>query len=149
MSERGCGGCSRRDALVTLGIATLAPFMPGCSAKSSLGTASAARCTGGFCIDLRVAANAPLRSVGGGLLLETGGDRIAVVRQSATQIAAVSALCTHEGCLNELDASTSTFDCPCHGSSFSLSGNVLRGPASIALRVYTASIAGDVVTVIA
>ena len=141
--------CSRRDALITIGLGALAASLPGCSAKSTLSPASATHCTGGYCIDLTVAANAALRTVGGGVLLDTGSDRIAVVRQSATRVVALSAVCTHEGCLTDLDASASTLDCPCHGSSFALTGAVVQGPAFLPLRVYGVTLAGDIVTVMA
>lgn len=42
-------------------------------------------------------------------------------------IAAMSAVCTHLGCIVEQDSSG--FLCPCHGSSFSHEGLVRSGPA--------------------
>ncbi len=42
-------------------------------------------------------------------------------------IAAMSAICTHLGCVVDKDASG--FLCPCHGSSFTMNGFVLTGPA--------------------
>jgi len=110
---------------------------------------AATPCSGGLCLDLTAAANAPLRSVGGGVLVDSASDRIAVIRQSATLIAALSAVCTHEGCLTNFDAGSSSLDCPCHGSSFALDGSVRSGPANVALRTYFAMISGDVVTVAA
>ena len=40
---------------------------------------------------------------------------------------AVSAVCTHLGCI--LRVSESGFRCPCHGSRFNLKGEVQSGPA--------------------
>jgi cytochrome b6-f complex iron-sulfur subunit len=40
---------------------------------------------------------------------------------------AVSALCPHLGCV--ISSNGSGFRCPCHGSTFDLSGTVLEGPA--------------------
>ncbi len=42
-------------------------------------------------------------------------------------IAAMSAICTHLGCVVEQDASG--FLCPCHGSSYSIHGEIESGPA--------------------
>jgi len=42
-------------------------------------------------------------------------------------IKAVSAVCTHLGCI--LEKSTDGFECPCHGSCYNDQGQVLSGPA--------------------
>lgn len=147
MGMTDCSRCTRRTALVGIGALALGAALPGCAAKTSLPMGSASSCTGGLCLDLTAAANAPLRMVGGAVLVPSAGDRIAVVRTSDTQIAALSAICTHEGCINEYDASAHSLDCPCHGSSFALTGAVLAGPARAPLRTYAATISGDVITI--
>jgi cytochrome b6-f complex iron-sulfur subunit len=143
-----CLRCTRRTALVGIGALALGAALPGCAAKSSLSMGSASSCSGGLCLDLTVAANAPLRTVGGAVLVSSARDSIAVVRTSDTQIAALSAICTHEGCLNEYDASGHSLDCPCHGSSFSLTGAVLAGPARLPLRTYSATLSADTITIV-
>lgn len=42
-------------------------------------------------------------------------------------VKAVSAVCTHLGCI--LDKTSDGFECPCHGSCYNLTGEVLSGPA--------------------
>lgn len=42
-------------------------------------------------------------------------------------IKAVSAVCTHLGCI--LEKSMDGFECPCHGSCYNNKGEVLSGPA--------------------
>ena len=42
-------------------------------------------------------------------------------------IRAVSAICTHLGCT--IERTTEGFECPCHGSCYNNSGEVLSGPA--------------------
>lgn len=41
---------------------------------------------------------------------------------------AISAVCTHLGCI--IEKSENGFQCPCHGSSFSDKGKAISGPAS-------------------
>ncbi|MCK9925426.1 Rieske (2Fe-2S) protein [Frankia sp. AgPm24] len=48
------------------------------------------------------------------------------VRRSAGQVRAVSGVCTHQGCQLALDAAESRLNCPCHRTSFAISGEVLH-----------------------
>src|ERR1700690_486577 len=61
-----------------------------------------------------------------------------VVARDAGGGYAMSAVCTHAGCL--LDDSATTIAaglyCPCHGSTFDASGNVTGGPARSSLQHY-------------
>lgn len=61
----------------------------------------------------------------------------AVKRTGATSFAAFSMVCTHQGCLTQLQSNI--FYCPCHGAEFDSSGRVIRGPASRPLGQYTTS----------
>lgn len=56
-------------------------------------------------------------------------------------VRAVSAVCTHLGCtvLRTIDG----FECPCHGSCYSDTGDVLSGPAPTALEWYRVGKAPD------
>jgi len=57
--------------------------------------------------------------------------RVAVVREGG-DFFAIDLVCTHLACT--VTATEQGFACPCHGSRFSSSGQVLTGPASRALR---------------
>jgi cytochrome b6-f complex iron-sulfur subunit len=58
----------------------------------------------------------------------------ALVICDSAGIYAVSAVCTHLGCL--IREKKGELVCPCHGSSFDLTGKVLQGPARDALVWY-------------
>jgi cytochrome b6-f complex iron-sulfur subunit len=60
--------------------------------------------------------------------------------------AAVTAVCTHEAC-TVTGISGQTYVCPCHGSQFSATGVVLKGPAASPLRPFTTRFAANVLTI--
>jgi cytochrome b6-f complex iron-sulfur subunit len=68
-----------------------------------------------------------------------------VVAQDARGVYAMSAVCTHAGCLLDDTPGTiaSGLFCPCHGSAFDGNGAVTRGPARQPLQHYAVSIAAD------
>ncbi|MEU7134896.1 FAD-dependent oxidoreductase [Streptomyces sp. NPDC046261] len=66
---------------------------------------------------------------GTGALVRTGGEKCAVYRHDDGTLRAVSARCTHLGCLVAFNATERTWECPCHGSRFDTDGAVLQGPA--------------------
>jgi Rieske Fe-S protein len=70
---------------------------------------------------------------GGGAVVRIGGQRCAVHRGQDGSLEAVSAVCTHLGCLVAFNDAEQTWDCPCHGSRFALDGTVVNGPATKAL----------------
>jgi Rieske Fe-S protein len=48
------------------------------------------------------------------------------------EIVALSIICTHRGC--EVRPMPRSFECPCHGSEYDIHGNVIQGPARLALK---------------
>jgi arsenite oxidase small subunit len=54
-------------------------------------------------------------------------------KRSDGSLSAFSILCTHVCCETTYESSSNVFYCPCHGSVFDSSGNVVRGPASVPL----------------
>jgi glycine/D-amino acid oxidase-like deaminating enzyme/nitrite reductase/ring-hydroxylating ferredoxin subunit len=74
---------------------------------------------------LDVSALAP----GDGRVFSLDGKTVAVSRDGAGRLQAVSAECSHLGCLLGWNTGFRTWECPCHGSIFSPSGTVLHGPA--------------------
>jgi len=49
--------------------------------------------------------------------------------------------CTHRGC--ELNVGGGMFTCPCHGSEFTVKGEVLEGPATQNLQMFKTRINND------
>ena len=66
-------------------------------------------------------------------ILKIDGDNVAAYRDEQGGLHAVSAVCTHMGCLGGWNDTDRTWDCPCHGSRFELDGEVIHGPATAGL----------------
>lgn len=66
---------------------------------------------------------------GGGAVMNLGQGKIAVWKEDDGKPHAVSASCTHKGCIVTWNNADRTWDCPCHGSIFSADGDVIHGPA--------------------
>ena len=73
---------------------------------------------------------------------------LAVTRLSETVVVAVSRICTHMGCTVNLPLSPGqVLECPCHGSRFQVTGEVVNGPAERPLSSFPAAIQGAEVVV--
>ncbi|MDY0408256.1 FAD-dependent oxidoreductase [Virgibacillus soli] len=57
------------------------------------------------------------------------GKRAGAYRDQEGQVYIVNTTCTHLGCEVEWNEGERTWDCPCHGSRFSYTGEVVEGPA--------------------
>ena len=57
-------------------------------------------------------------------------QKVSIIRHG-NKIGAISMVCQHLGCT--VAASSTGYDCPCHGSKYDDMGNVTHGPAQIAL----------------
>ncbi len=60
---------------------------------------------------------------------------------------ALSRTCTHLGCSVPWDAEKNQFVCPCHGSTFGMTGEVLTSPAPRPLDIYPVRIENGIVKV--
>ncbi|MBN1928657.1 MAG: Rieske (2Fe-2S) protein [Chlorobiaceae bacterium] len=83
---------------------------------------------------------------GKGKIYQFNEDKVIVVN-SGGSLTAVSAICTHLGCLvNWVDADKEYF-CPCHGAKYTRDGQIVSGPQPLPLKQYKARIEGDSIIV--
>ena len=62
-------------------------------------------------------------------VVRSGLGKVAAYRDDDGVLHAVSAKCTHMGCVVAWNGAAKSWDCPCHGSRFDVDGRVLQGPA--------------------
>ena len=67
---------------------------------------------------------------GGGAVFDGNDGKVAVHRRQDGTLHAVSAVCSHLGCIVAWNDAEGSWDCPCHGSRFAADGEVLQGPAT-------------------
>jgi glycine/D-amino acid oxidase-like deaminating enzyme/nitrite reductase/ring-hydroxylating ferredoxin subunit len=70
---------------------------------------------------------------GTGAVVRLGARQCGVYRDDAGALHAVSARCTHLGCIVHFNDAERAWECPCHGSRFAPDGSVIQGPANRAL----------------
>lgn len=68
-----------------------------------------------------------------GAVVRVNGRRAGAYRDAAGELHVVDTTCTHMGCEVEWNEAERTWDCPCHGSRFAYTGDVMEGPAKKAL----------------
>ncbi|MGB7414180.1 MAG: FAD-dependent oxidoreductase, partial [Thermosynechococcaceae cyanobacterium] len=64
-----------------------------------------------------------------GKLVTINGTKVAAYRDEHNEIHAVSAVCSHLGCIVNWNSAEKSWDCPCHGARYSCAGKVMNGPA--------------------
>jgi glycine/D-amino acid oxidase-like deaminating enzyme/nitrite reductase/ring-hydroxylating ferredoxin subunit len=74
---------------------------------------------------------------GEGGIVSHDGRKVAGYRDEGGRLHAISTRCTHVGCQVAFNAAETTWDCPCHGSRFTVDGDILNGPATAPLERYS------------
>lgn len=71
------------------------------------------------------------------------GKPAVVLQGQSGEYLALSAVCTHLGCVVQWQAEKGEFLCPCHGGRFARAGNVLSGPPPRPLETLPVTIDGN------
>ncbi len=132
---------SRKTVLAGAGVGVAAAALAACSSGSDSSSASSS-----------ASSESTASSAAAGGALTTTGDvpvgsgvivgKTVVTQPTAGEFKAFSAVCTHAGCLVNKVAD-GTIDCPCHGSKFSLDGQVVNGPAKKPLEPVNITVQGQ------
>jgi glycine/D-amino acid oxidase-like deaminating enzyme/nitrite reductase/ring-hydroxylating ferredoxin subunit len=72
---------------------------------------------------------------GEGSAVMYNGKRAGAYKDENGKLYIVDTTCTHLGCECEWNHAEKTWDCPCHGSRYAYSGDVIEGPAKKALKL--------------
>lgn len=78
---------------------------------------------------------------------EYAGSSAVIVRKRGGGLVALSAICTHLGCIVQWQKERQEFLCPCHAGLFTAEGIVLSGPPPKPLPPLPFTVADGVVTV--
>ncbi len=79
----------------------------------------------------------------GAKLIKFNRKAVFVYKNSQNQVKALSAVCTHLGCIVGYQVQDHDFKCNCHGSVFDLDGKNIGGPAPKPLPPYRVEIKDD------
>jgi len=69
-----------------------------------------------------------------GWLINNARALVYLQRNDSNKLIAISAGCTHLGCIVTWDHDSRVFKCPCHDGRYDVEGNVLSGPPPSSLR---------------
>ncbi|VAX15094.1 Ubiquinol-cytochrome C reductase iron-sulfur subunit [hydrothermal vent metagenome] len=85
--------------------------------------------------------------VGGAKFIRFLNKPTVILRPSEIQVSALSAICTHLGCVVKFKEAAGELQCPCHGGRFDANGKVLGGPPPAPLVSFPVRIDGDYIVV--
>ncbi|HEX8960566.1 MAG TPA: ubiquinol-cytochrome c reductase iron-sulfur subunit [Geobacteraceae bacterium] len=78
---------------------------------------------------------------------EYAGASAVVVRRQGGDIVALSAVCTHLGCIVQWQKDKQEFLCPCHAGRYTADGAVISGPPPRPLAKLPVTVANGTITV--
>ncbi len=128
-----CPGCSRRDVFVKLGVGSIGAAFAGAAAFGYEFLSPNVLYEPSPIVDL----GKPDQYPPGSVTQEAEAELYIV--HGPEGIYAMSAVCTHLGCLTAWNPDLGIVACPCHGSKFTRDGTKIEGPAPrplIWLRAY-------------
>jgi cytochrome b6-f complex iron-sulfur subunit len=85
--------------------------------------------------------------VGAAHFFDYRGKPAVLLQPEPGTFVALSAVCTHLGCIVKWIAVDNHFLCPCHGGKFSLGGEVISGPPPAALESFPVVLDGEQVLI--
>lgn len=124
---QGCGGSPAGPSG--------APALPTISGSVSNGS-----------IVLSIDSSSPLAAVGSAAIVRTSSGPFLVAHTAQDAFTALFGVCTHQAC-DITGYASGTYVCPCHGSEFSTSGQVMSGPAPAPLHQYSTQFANGQLTI--
>ncbi|MDB6119720.1 MAG: puuB 1 [Verrucomicrobiaceae bacterium] len=71
--------------------------------------------------------------MGEGRLMRSNGRKVAAYRKEDGTLCLLSPVCPHLGCTVNWNIAEKSWDCPCHGSRFAATGELIGGPAETPL----------------
>lgn len=91
----------------------------------------------------------PLKDVpdGDAKFFEFAGASAVLVRKSGGGLVALSAVCTHLGCIVQWEKGKQEFLCPCHGGLYTADGAVISGPPPKPLPKLPFTVANDTIII--
>jgi len=84
---------------------------------------------------------------GGAKFFDFRGTTGVVIRKQSGELVALSAVCTHLGCIVQWENDKQAFLCPCHAGRFTPDGVVISGPPPKPLDKLAVSLDNGIVTV--
>ena len=144
--HRGPGGITRRAALAGAGGSATLLLVAACAGDDDPAAPAGADGAGEGARGAELAALADV-PVGGALAAEDAeGNAVILTQPTEGEVVALSATCTHKGCT--VAPKDALLACPCHGSTFDLTGKNTGGPAPSPLNAIEVTVRdGKVVTV--
>lgn len=147
----------RKDFIEQVGLSGAAILIFGCmqsctksdgpSPNPGPGTGGGNTSTVDFSIDISKSPFDTLKNIGG--FYVDPATNIIIVKTTASEIIAVSSICTHQQSSIVYQANNNRFYCAAHGSVFTTTGAVTTGPAATALKKYQTSLTGTILRVFA
>jgi cytochrome b6-f complex iron-sulfur subunit len=135
-------------------VAALGVLLPGCGGGNPAGPSGVtgtalpviSSAIANNAITLTVDGSSPINNVGSAAIVQASGRVFLVGRTGQDSFAALTAICTHQTC-TITGFNAPNYLCPCHGSQFTLAGQVVSGPAPRPLTTYPTSFANNVLTI--
>ncbi len=95
-------------------------------------------------VTITIGSSSPLAKTGTAALVNFSSGFVLVDHPSENVYNGLTSVCTHQSCtVSNIDAGSSQFVCPCHGSRFDFNGKVTKGPASSPLTILHTEKTGD------